>query len=256
MSTYSRYNDGDCHKRSSGTAKTALGLGIAGLGTALVAGGLFGGNGGCGDCDGCGNNGGLLGNLFGGRNGSNCSYCKEQKRLGEQARDEIQMLDKYLFPIMERTCNLETETKVNPLLTEREMVDKWILPLMHRTCNIEKEIAVNEAKDEKDQVIQGLLFKIAENNTNSKFDMLQQRTDAEFALGRAITTGDIERATCNVVRGKPYISPCQMADPYSAGANVLMARHFNTYTNGTTTYSDGYDGGCGCGCNGAWSGLV
>lgn len=250
MSTYSYY-DNDCHKKSSGTAKTALGLGIAGLGTALVAGGLFGGNG-CGDCcDGCGN-GGLLGNLFGGRNG-NCSYCKEQKRLGEQARDEIQMLDKYLFPMMERTCNLETDVKVNPLLTEREMVDKWILPLMHRTCDIEKNLAVNAAKDEKDQVIQGLLFKIAENNTNAKFELLQQRTDAEFALGRAITTGDIERATCNVVRGKPYISPCQMADPYSAGANVLMARHVNTYTNGV-----GYtnDCGCGCGCSGAWSGLI
>lgn len=250
MSTYNYYDgDNNCHRKSSGTAKTALGLGIAGLGTALVAGGLFGNNGGC-DCD-C-NNGGLLGNLFG-RNGGCCSYTKEQKRLGEQARDEIQMLDKYLFPIMERTCNLETETKVNPLLTEREMVDKWILPLMQRTCVIEKELAVNEAKDEKDQVIQGLLFKIAENNTNSKFDLLQQRTDAEFALGRAITTGDIERATCNVVRGKPYISPCQMADPYSAGANVLLARHINTYSNnGTNTYSDG----CDCGCSGAWSGLI
>ena len=250
MSTYNYYDGDNCHRKSSGTAKTALGLGIAGLGTALVDGGLFGGNG-DGDC-GCGNNGGLLGNLFGNRGSS--PYCKEQKRLGEQARDEIQMLDKYLFPIMERTCNLETEVKVNPLLTEREMVDKWILPLMHRTCNIEKDLAVNAAKDEKDQVIQGLLFKIAENNTNSKFDLLQQRTDAEFALGRAITTADIEKATCNVVRGRPYISPCQMADPYSAGANVLMARHVNTYSNnGTTTYSDG---GCGCGCSGAWSGLI
>ena len=237
-------------KKSSATAKTALGLAIGGLSLAAVNGGLFGGIGGGCEC-GEGGGGGLA-NLFGGNRGPN-PYCAEQKRLGEQARTEVAMLDKYLFPMMGRTCQLEKESAVNPLLMEREMVDKWVLPLMHRTCNIEKELAVNEAKDQKDQVIQGLLFKLSEQNTDGKFELLKCRTDAEFALGRALTKAEISDATCNVVRGKPYISPCQMADPYQAGANVLLARHVNNVA-AANTYSDGC--GCGCGCSGAWSGLV
>lgn len=239
MSTYCENGK----KKSSATAKTALGLAIGGLSLACVNSGLFGGAGG-GDC--AGGSGGLFG-LFGNRGPS--PYCAEEKRLGEQARNEVAMLDKYLFPMMARDCALEKEAAVNPLLMEREMVDKWILPLMHRTCGIEKELAVNEAKDAKDAVIQGLLFKLNEQNTDGKFELLKARTDAEFALGRALTDAEISKATCNVVRGKPYISPCQMADPYQAGANVLMARHVNTLASTQTT-------DCGCGCSGAWSGLV
>lgn len=254
----SRYyeNDGECGKRrSSATAKTALGLAIGGLSLAAVNGGLFGNSdGGC-----CGNNGGILGNLFG-RNGSGSCCCQTKMENGERAITEVQMLDKYLFPMMHRTCDLETFAAVQPYKTELQMLDKYIFPIMARTCALEKESAVNKAVDEKNQIINGLLFKMAKENTDAqfaladcrttgKFDLVQQRTDAEFALSRALTTADIEKATCNVVRGKPYISPCQMADPYNAGTNVLLTRHINA---GLNTYSDGAwsgysNGGC---CNG------
>lgn len=240
MSAYNEYYHGE--RKSSGTAKTALGIAIGGLSLAALQGGVLGG--GNGDCANGG--GGLLGNLFGNRNNA---YCQEQKRLGEQARNEVDILDKYLFPMMSRTCTLEKETAVNPLLMEREMVDKWILPLMTRTSNLEKEIAVNEAKDQKDQVIQQLMFQLAEQNTNAKFNALQSKTDAEFVLNRALTKAEIDAATCNVIRGVPYINPSQMADPYHGGSNFLMTRHLTTVP-AVATYND-----CGCGCNGAWSNL-
>lgn len=234
MSTYSYHSTED--KKSSGTAKTALGIAIGGLSLAALQGGILGGNGDC--CNG----GGLLGNLFGNRNSA---YCQEEKRLGEQARNEISILDKYLFPMMQKSATLDKEVAVNPLLMEREMVDKWILPLMSRTCNLEKEIAVNEAKDQKDQVIQQLMFQLVEQNTNAKFNALQSKTDAEFVLNRALTKAEIDAATCNVVRGTPYINPSQMADPYHGGMNYLLTRHLTTVP-AVVQQSD-------CGCGGAWS---
>lgn len=273
MSRYdSDYYDGDCGKRkASATAKTALGLAIGGLSLAAVNGGLLGGNG--GGC--CGGNRGLLGNLFGGGGESESCCCKTKMENGERAITELQMLDKWILPEMGRTCALERFAAVSPLATEMNMLEKYIFPIMHRTCELEKESAVNKAVDEKNQVINGLLFAMAQQRTDSKFDLAdcrtngkfdlvqcqtgaafelnKQRTDAEFALSRALTTADIEKATCNVVRGKPYISPCQMADPYNAGMNILMSRHINGVA---TANVASYDNGCGCGCQGAWSGCT
>jgi hypothetical protein len=276
MSRYDHdyYDSNDCNcggkRKASATAKTALGLAIGGLSLAAVNGGLLGGNNGC-DCT--GNNGGLLGNLFGNR-GNSC-YCKEKYEQGARAVTELQMLEKWILPEMNRTCALERFAAVSPLATEMNMLEKYIFPIMHRTCELEKESAVNKAVDEKNQVINGLLFAMAQQRTDAKFDLAdcrtngkfdlvqsqtgatfeltKQRTDAEFALSRALTTADIEKATCNVVRGKPYISPCQMADPYNAGMNVLMSRHINgVATANIATYGND----CGCGCQGAWSGCT
>lgn len=271
MSRYDHdnYNACDGKRKASATAKTALGLAIGGLSLAAVQGGVLGGNG--GGC--CGTNRELLGNLFGGNNESESCCCKTKMENGERAITELQMLDKYLFPMMGRTCELETFAAVQPYKTELQMLDKYIFPIMSRTCALEKENAVNKAVDEKNQVINGLLFAMAQQRTDAKFDLAdcrtngkfdlvqsqtgatfelnKQRTDAEFALSRALTTADIEKATCNVVRGKPFISPCQMADPYNAGQNILLSRHVNTVATAAAcdgAWSGYSNGGCGCGC--------
>lgn len=119
--------------------------------------------------------------------------------------------------------------------TELAMVNQYFMPTWREMCDLKSEVAVNKAVDAKNQEITGLLFRIAEN-----------RTDAAFALNAAITEAKIERATCNVIRGVPFISPTQMADPYQAGSNVLMSRHI-PYC-GQSSFN-GCGGGCGGGCN-------
>lgn len=73
--------------------------------------------------------------------------------------------------------------------------------------------------------------------------------DKQMGWDRLATTYQIEAATCNVVRGKPMLSPSQLADPY-VGTRLVLGSRQVPYCGG------GYDNGCGggydngCGCNG------
>lgn len=168
-------------------------------------------------------------------------------RVGGSAIEEVNTLNNYIIPLMNNQACLEREAAVNPYRSEKEIVTQWVLPLMQRTCDLEKEVAVNTARDQEykssQQVIQSLMFRLAEQNTNAKFAMSEanincvnatlnnkidsgntlQRTitDAEFALGRALTKYDISAATCNCIKGTPFLSPAQLADPYQAGSNII-----------------------------------
>lgn len=120
--------------------------------------------------------------------------------------------------------------------TELAIVTSYFMPTWREICDLKSEVAVNRAVDVKNQEITGLLFRMAEN-----------RTDAAFALQRAQTEAAIEKATCNVIRGIPYLSPSQLADPYQAGANILFSRHIPAVPENRGC------GGCGGGCGNTWN---
>lgn len=260
-------------KKSSGVAKAGLALGI--VGTSLAALGTNGlGNSG----NGC--NGGLLGGLFG-NNGAVCAYEREKNDRNAAAA------------------------------TELTMVNSYVLPLMGQISEIQAKLAVNDERDAKNEVINGLLFKMADQYTDQKFaeskccceknqiymnqlydkldaadkynytildnarqctydrlaadtvcnfQRLDAKIDSNFQLRDAIVNGQfaaadakLQHEMCGVIKGKPYLSPSQLADPYSSGYNVIMSRHVTPVM---TTY-----GGCGCGstwntgcgCSNDWS---
>lgn len=133
----------DDEKKSSSTAKTALGLGIAGLSLAAVNGGLFGNGDGYG-------NGGILGGLFG-NNGRNA-----------------------------RTDDIIAHGR--KAQTELDVVNHYMIPTWHELCELKKEVAVNRAVEMKNQEINHLLFKRAEEQSFAGFELNKLRTEAAFAL--------------------------------------------------------------------------
>jgi hypothetical protein len=91
-------------------------------------------------------------------------------------------------------------------------------------------------------------------DTVCNFQRLDSKIDSNFALRKAQVDAQIADATCNVIRGVPYLSPSQMADPYQSGTNILMSRHTVPVTPVATnwnTCANTYNTGCGCN-NWAW----
>lgn len=247
-------------RKSSGVAKGGLITGI--IGTSL-AGALAMGLG-----DNCGN-GGLLGNLFGGR------------QCGPTAAEAMQSV----YDQTRMAEGLEAKT-------ELAVVEKFLTPMSQRLCALEAATAVNKERDEKNQIINGLLFKLADQKAENLFERAQccceknqitianvydrlaaadqcnydrlaadnlcnfnrldakidcvsdkatMRTDATFALRKAQVDAQIAQEMCGVIKGKPYLSPCQMADPYLGGQQLLAARTVVPAVNYVTPYND-----CGC----------
>lgn len=263
----------ESQSKSSTTAKTALGLAIAGLSTSLVSNGVLG-NGG----NGC--NGGLLGGLFG-NNGAVCAYEREKNDRNAAAA------------------------------TELTMVNSYVLPLMGQISEIQAKLAVNDERDAKNEVINGLLFKMADQYTDQKFaeskccceknqiymnqlydkldaadkynytildnarqctydrlaadtvcnfQRLDAKIDSNFQLRDAIVNGQfaaadakLQHEMCGVIKGKPYLSPSQLADPYSSGYNVIMSRHVTPVMATYGSCGCGSTWNTGCGCNNDWS---
>lgn len=259
-------------KKSSGVAKAGLTLGI--IGTSLAA---LGTNGISNNGNGC--NGGLLGGLFG-NNGAVCAYEKEKSDRNAAAA------------------------------TELTMVNSYVLPLMGQISEIQAKLAVNDERDAKNEVINGLLFKMADQYTDTKFaeskccceknqiymnqlydkldaadkynytildnarqctydrlsadttcnfNRLNDKIDANFKLRDAIVDGQfaaadakLQQSMCGVIKGTPYLSASQLADPYTSGYNVLMSRHVTpvvaTYGGCGSTWNTG-----GCGCQNDWA---
>lgn len=262
-------------KKSSGVAKAGLTLGIIGTSLASLNSGVLG-NGG----NGC--NGGLLGGLFGNNNNAVCAYEREKNDRNAAAA------------------------------TELTMVNSYVLPLMGQISEIQAKLAVNDEREAKNEVINGLLFKMSDQYTDSKFaeskccceknqiymtqlydklsavdqcnydklaaaqqcaydrlsadticnfNRLNDKIDANFALHAALVNSQfaaadakLEKEMCGVVKGSTYLSPRQMADPYTSGYNVIMSRHVTpTVTYGSCDSGwNTWNSGCGCNNNWAW----
>lgn len=187
MSYYrnSYYSDGDCgcgchedvccEKKSSATAKTALGLAIGGLGLAAVNGGLFGGNGECGG-------GGLLGGLFGNR-GVSC----EQLARGRQAQTELAVIHQYMLPTWNELCDLKRDVAVNKAI---EAKNNEITHLLFKRAEEQSACGfeLNKLRTEAAFSLARQELQCCCDKNNAKIDYVsdlsRQRTDAAFALAR------------------------------------------------------------------------
>lgn len=245
--------DHDSSKKSSSTAKTALGLAIGGLSLAAVNGGALGG----GDSCGCNGGGGLLSGLFGGGSNGACKAYQQQKMdRGAEAVTEVNMLDKYIMPMMGQICEVKAELAVN---NERDQKNQIINSLLFKMADQHSENLFERAQCccEKNQITMANMYdRLASADTclydrlDSKIDCVSDkatmRTDATFALRKAQVDAQLAEAMCGVIKGKPYLSPMQLADPYQAGSNVLISRHIQPQC--ASSFSP-----CGCGDNGwAW----
>lgn len=254
-STFSSMDSGNRKKESSTTAKTALGLGIAGLALGLV-------NGGCGN-----NRGGLLNGLFG---------CNHQN-------DE---LEAYRAAMYDQGRKAEAELAV---------VNTYFMPTWNEICNLRQEVAVNKTTAEKDQQITALLFQLAEQKTqcccdkvnekvnyvaalnqqkaqsnfdrltsdincvnrnldtkidytatiaakdaNCNFERLNSKVDSAFVVEGLRTDSKICEATKNIVRGDVYLSPTSLANAYGATTEYLVSRRSSPFS---TQCGCGWDSG-------------
>lgn len=248
--------DSDCKKKSSATAKTALGLAIGGLSLAAVNSGVLGGEGGMG-CN--GGSGGILGGLFGGNGGACKVYDQQKMDLGLAAATELNMVSKYVMPLMGQICDLQTKSAINEERAGKneiingllfKMADQHADNLFERAqCCCEKnQIAMVNMYDRlsaADQCNYDRLYsdtKCAYDRLDEKInctaDKATMRTDSIFALRKAQVDAQIAQEMCGVIKGRPYLSPTQMADPYQAGSNVLVARHVQPVAQCATTFSD------------------
>lgn len=255
----------DDEKKSSATAKTALGLAIGGLGLAAVNSGMFGGE--------CGN-GGFLGGLFGNR-GNTC----EALARGRQAETELAVIHQYFMPTWNEICNLKQEVAVNKTVeAKNQEITNLLFRMSENRANSDYELnrmrteAAFALADQKQQCCCDKLnnkidftntlltqrsdasFALADQKANCNYDRLASdinctydrldaKTNAAFVVSRLETDAKICEATKDLVRGKVYLSPCSMADPYQAGTNVLMSRHIPYSAPACATpFTD-------CGCN-------
>lgn len=277
---YSLMERDDKKKKSSGVAKAGLTLGI--IGTSLAAlGGFNNGSSGCG-CNG-GNNNGILGNLFGGNRGGDacCAYNQAKMDIGQAAATEINMVDKYVMPMWGAVCELQTKAAVNE---EREkknevingllfkMADQHADNLFERAqccceknqialanmydrlaaqdqCNYDKLAAANQCTYDRLAADTACAYNRLDDKINCTADKAQMRTDATFALRKAQVDAQIAQEMCGVIKGKPYLSPTQMADPYMASRNVLVSRQYAPVSYCTP----GYSNDCGCSGYGTYS---
>lgn len=260
--------------KSSGVAKAGLVTGI--IGTSLA--GILASQG-CGGRN--GGNGGLLGNLFGGNNcgltpaeGMQSIYDQTRMAQGAQAQTEVDMLTKYIMPLGQQVCALQAEAAVN---REREEKNQVINGLLFRLADQKAENLFERAQCccEKNGIrIENVYDRLAEadrcnyerlaaatqcaydrlaadnacnyNRLDAKIDCTADkatmRTDATFALRKAQVDAQIAQEMCGVIKGKPYLSPCQMADPYMGGQNLLRSRQVVPVTAAVSTFSND----CGC----------
>ena len=300
-------------KKSSATAKTGLGLAIGALSLAAANSGILGGGYGGRGCN--GGSGGILGNLFGNNCGACAVYDQQKMDIGQMATTEVNMVDKYIMPMMHHISNLETKTAVNE---ERDRKNEVINGLLFKLadqkaenlfeksqCCCEKNtIALTNAYNQL-AAADKYNFDILANKSQCNYDRLSaqdtcdyekvmaalkcccdalsvtdannyrslddkiacsarestMRTDAEFALQTAQRNAQLSEAMRDVIKGTPYLSPNQLADPYRAGTNVIVSRQYSPW--GTTwsgvspvgTYGNYGTCGCntGCGCNNTWA---
>ena len=253
-------------KKSSATAKTALGLAIAGLSTSLI------GNGVLGNGNSCGNNGGILGNILGlnNNNGEMCTYRAQQYDAGQKAATELDMLTKYVLPMASEISSLKTMAAVNAESDAKNQIIndlKFQIVSNNAACCCDKtNLRIDAIYDKLSSQDQCNYDRLAAANqytydrlaadTICNFQRLDAKIDSNFNLRDAIVDGQfaaadarLEKAMCGVIKGQPYLSPSNLADPYTSGRNMIVSRNvtpvFATYGGCSSTFNTG----CGCGCN-------
>lgn len=244
------YEHHEPEKKSSGIAKAGLTLGV--IGTSLAA---LGNGGALGNGDG---NGGILGNLFGNReSGEVKAYRMAQFDQGQKASTELDMLNKYVIPMASEISNLKTLAAVN---AEKDAKNEVITGLMFQLAEQKSQCCCDKTNLRIDAIYDKLsaqdqyTYERLAADTNCNFNRLNDKIDANFNLRDAIVNGQfaaadakLEKAMCGVIKGQPYLSPSNLADPYTAGRNMIVSRNVTPVM---ATY-----GGCGstfntgCGCN-------
>ena len=255
-------------KKSSGVAKAGMVTGITALGLigagALSNGNLFGNNG-------CGNNRGLLGNLFGGNsNDGLCVYQQEKMDTGVAAKTELDMLNKYVLPLASKVSSLETLAAVNAESDAKNQIIndlKFQIVSNNAACCCDKtNLRIDAIYDKLSSQDQCNYDRLAAANqytydrlaadTICNFQRLDAKIDSNFNLRDAIVDGQfaaadarLEKAMCGVIKGQPYLSPSNLADPYTSGRNMIVSRNVTpvlaTYGGCGSTFNTG----CGCGYN-------
>ena len=250
-------------KKSSGVAKAGLTLGIIGTSLAALGGNVLGNNG-------CGNNRGVLGNLLGGNNDSLCVYQQEKMDTGVAAKTELDMLTKYVLPMASEISSLKTMAAVNAESDAKNQIIndlKFQIVSNNAACCCDKtNLRIDAIYDKLSSQDQCNYDRLAAANqytydrlaadTICNFQRLDAKIDSNFKLRDAIVDGQfaaadarLEKAMCGVIKGQPYLSPSNLADPYTSGRNMIVSRSITpvvaTYGGCGSTFNTG----CGCGCN-------
>lgn len=273
--TYSTGSSDSHKKESSTTAKTALGLGIAGLAVGLLSGASNCGNGRRNNC------GGLLNGLFGNgccENDELVTYRAAMYDQGRKAEAELAVVNTYFIPTWKELCDLRQEVAVNRTTNEK---DQQITALLFQLaeqkaqCCCDKVNAkvdyVSALAEQRAQCNYDRLssdIKCVDDNLNTKidytsiiakrdadcnFERLNSKVDSAFIIEAQRTDAKICEATKNMVRGNVYLSPTSLANPYGASTDYLVSRTV-TPTGRCGGYSgwngcDGWSNWGGCGCN-------
>lgn len=259
-------------KKSSGVAKAGLTLGVIGTSLAALGTGVLGNNG----TGGCNGNGGLLGGLFG-NNGACAAYNQQKMDQGAEAVTELNMVNKYVMPMMGEITALQTKLAVND---ERDRKNEVINGLLFKMADqyTDTKFAESQCCCEKNQIYMNQLYDkldaadkynytILDNarqctydrlaaDTVCNFQRLDSKIDSNFQLRDAIVNGQfaaadakLQQAMCGVVKAKNYLSPSDIAEPYQAGTNIIMSRHTVPVTPVSGTWNScntAYNQGCGC----------
>ncbi len=98
--------------------------------------------------------------------------------------------------------------------TELNIVTNYMMPMWDKVADIQTAVAVNAANNAGQAKVTELLF-----------DAERRQTLSDFALAEVIGELNLERATCNTIKGKPMLSPSQLGEPYASGTNYLVSRH-------------------------------
>ena len=243
--TYSTGSSDSHKKESSTTAKTALGLGIAGLAVGLLSGASNCGNGRRNNC------GGLLNGLFGNgccENDELVTYRAAMYDQGRKAEAELAVVNTYFIPTWKELCDLRQEVAVNRTSNEK---DQQITTLLFQLAEQKAQCCCDKVNTKIDYT-----SIIAKRDTDCNFERLNSKVDSAFIIEAQRTDAKICEATKNMVRGNVYLSPTSLANPYGASTDYLVSRTV-TPAGRCGGYSgwnscDGWGGWSnwgGCGCN-------
>lgn len=211
-------------KKVASTGTTALGIIGTVLGGTALAGQL-GANGGSG---GSPNGGGLLGGLFGGGNNNIC-YVTEKEFYQNQLAD--------------------TNIMYQNLMNTNSAL-----------CELSQRVASDEVSIAKNFEIAALNSEWQQKMNDKQFTCVDEKMQWMDKFMKAY----VDSVTCDFIKAKHYLSPSDLADPYTNTSQAIVsvptyqftttacaANYCNPYFVSGTAYANGpaYTN-TGCGCNG------
>lgn len=201
------------------------------LGGTALAGVLSGANGGNG---GSPNGGGLLGGLFGGGNNNTC-YVTEKEFYQNQLAD--------------------TNIMYQNLMNTNSAL-----------CELSQRVASDEVSIAKNFEIAALNSEWQQKMNDKQFACVDEKMQWMDKFMKAY----VDSATCDFIKAKHYLSPSDLADPYTNTSQAIVSvptyqftttacagNYCNPYFVSGTAYANGpaYTNN-GCGCNGGESNLI